>query len=385
MSTQAPPLYDVAIVGGGPAGLAVAIRAAEAGFRTVVLERAAGVPDKACGEGLMPAGVRELEALGALRLVSEAQPFAGIRYLQEETGTSVEARFRDGTGLGIRRTVLLAALAERATGCGALLRKASVREIAWSSNHCVLTLSPESLNGAANGAPPEAPEPPEPAIAALLVVAADGLHSRLRRAAGLERAAKGPRRFGVRRHFALPPWSDLVEVYWTKGVEAYVTPIGPKAINVAFLWHDDEAAGPARFDDHLARFPSLAKRLAHATPLSEARGSGPLVQRVRARAGERLALVGDAAGYVDAITGQGLSLGFAAASLLVRALPRSLEGDLAPALRRYDASLRGRWLRYALPARGLLALARRPALRRNALHLCERNPALFQALLTLVG
>ena len=79
---------------------------------------------------------------------------------------------------------------------------------------------------------------------------------------------------------------------------------------------------------------------------------------MRARTAPRLALVGDAAGYVDAITGQGLSLAFTSAERLVRALPRDLrEPGLTRALRSYDAALRSEWLRYALPARALLGLA----------------------------
>jgi len=107
---------------------------------------------------------------------------------------------------------------------------------------------------------------------------------------------------------------------------------------------------------------------------------------VKARTATPVALIGDAAGYVDAITGQGLSLAFTSAELLVRVLPRDLsEPGLGEALRRYDRSLRAHWLRYALPARGLLALARRPELRRRALLLVQRHPRWFSLLLRAVG
>ena len=93
-------------------------------------------------------------------------------------------------------------------------------------------------------------------------------------------------------------------MYWADSVEAYVTPVGPERVNVAFLWGRKEAG----FDALLAHFPTLQQRLAGAAVETEARGAGPLLQTVRARHGDRLALAGDAAGYVDAITGQGLSL-----------------------------------------------------------------------------
>ena len=356
-------MIDVLVAGGGPAGLAVAIRAAARGFRTVVLERAAGVPDKACGEGLMPAGLRELQSLGALELIAarDRAPFRGIRYLQED-GSAVEGRFRGGDGMGIRRTALSAALWARAAAAGAEVRRGSIRAARAGGGEIVAHTDDGPLH-------------------ARLLVAADGLHSPLRRAAGLEQPAPAARRFGLRQHFALAPWSDLVEVHWAEGAEAYVTPVAADAVNVAFLW-----SGAGRtFEEQVRRFPALESRLRGAGATSDARGAGPLEQRVRTRGGDRLALVGDAAGYVDAITGQGLSLAFGAASLLIAALPDDLSQDLAPALRRYDRSLRGRWLRYALPARALLALASRPALRRGALRTAGRFPALFRALLGTVG
>ena len=99
--------WDLAIVGGGPAGLSTAIHAARAGFRVTVLERHEGPQDKACGEGLMPQGLRALEDLGALSLVDRAcaAPFRGILYAQED-GRSVTARFTRGEGMGIRLRML---------------------------------------------------------------------------------------------------------------------------------------------------------------------------------------------------------------------------------------------------------------------------------------
>ena len=345
-------IYDLAIAGGGPAGLATAIRAAQKGLRAVVVERSAEPPDKACGEGLMPSGARELEDLGVR--VDESAAFRGIRYVQED-GSAVEARFRDGDGLGIRRTVLAKALRDRALACGAEVRHATVQSAQPREDRIALV-----TNGGE--------------IEARLAVAADGLHSPLRRAAGLEIPGRGLERFGVRRHYAIEPWTDFVEVHWNDGVEAYVTPVGPKAVNVAFL-----TSRKPDFDELLAGFP----RLRVENPLSETRGAGPLLQRVKARHAGRLALVGDAAGYVDAITGQGLSLAFHAARALLEALPRDLSTDLTPALRSWDSGLRLPWLRYALPAHGLVALSRRPALRRRALR--ALSGATFGNLIHIVG
>ncbi len=356
---------EIIVVGGGPAGLATAIRAARAGFRTTVFERAMGATDKACGEGLMPHGVRALEALGALKLIAERDcaPFQGIRYLLEN-GRAVDARFRRGAGLGIRRTALSAALREVAANAGVDLQRASVRSFRSSAG----SVEVETELGTS---------------ACALLVGADGLQSQTRAASGLALTprADAPHRFGLRRHFACAPWSDLVEVHWTDGAECYVTPVGPDAVNVAFLWSPRALPRESEtgFDALLARFPVVARRLEGAAPLDEARGSGPLWRPTRARSAGRIALVGDAAGYVDAVTGQGLSLAFTGAEALVDALPRALsnEAALSLALTRYDRSLRSAWRRYAVPARALLALADRPTMRRSALGAAARAPRLF--------
>ncbi|MCA1827899.1 MAG: NAD(P)/FAD-dependent oxidoreductase [Myxococcales bacterium] len=346
----------MAIAGGGPAGLAAAIRAAQKGLKTLVIERSVDPPDKACGEGLMPSGARELDALGAR--ISESAIFRGIRYLQED-GSEAQAYFRDGAGIGIRRTALARALRDRAIESGAEIRHAAVQSARAS----------KAIVELATDAGP---------IEARLAVAADGLHSPLRKAAGLEKKARPVvPRFGIRRHFALAPWSDLVEVHWAPGAEAYVTPVGPRSVNVAFL-----TGRALDYGELMKTFPKLADRIGDAGAESEARGAGPLLQKVRARCADRLALIGDAAGYVDAITGQGLSLAFHGARVLIELLPRDLSTDLTPALAAYDRALRRPWLRYALPAHALVALSRRPMLRRVAI---RSTRFAFSALLDVVG
>ena len=356
-------MHDVVIAGGGPAGLAAAIQSARRGFRTLVLERSEAIPDKACGEGLMPRGAGELDRLGVRVPDDRCAPFRGIRYLQED-GTILEARFRGRPGVGIRRTALVEALREAAVSAGVEVRRGSV--VSARARGDVIDVETDAGR-----------------IEARLVIAADGLHSPLRRAAGLEGAGgSGSMRFGVRRHFALAPWTDLVEVHWAPGIEAYVTPVGPRTVNVALLRDRD---APGEFADLLASFPRLSARLEGAPFESAVRGAGPLLQRARARWAARLALVGDAAGYVDAITGQGLSLAFAASAVLMETLPDDLSADLSPFLRRYDKRLRSRWLAYSLPAAALVALSRRPGLRRSALRALGAVPGGFSTLVRAVA
>ena len=355
-------MHDVAIAGGGPAGLAAAIRSALRGFRTVLFERAAEVPDKACGEGLMPSGTRELSRLGVAIADQDRAVFRGIRYLQED-GTVLEAPFEREPGIGIRRTTLTQALRTRALECGAELRHATVVGMHPKGDSVELRTAEESAE-------------------ARLAIAADGLHSPLRKAAGLDQGALAPvLRYGIRGHFAIPPWTDFVEVHWGPSAEAYVTPVGRLCVNVAFLRTRD---APADFEALLEQFPALRAHVAGAPFASEIRGAGPLLQRTRARWGPRLALVGDAAGYVDAITGQGLSLAFAASAVLMQALPDDLAVDLAPALGRYDARLRPLWARYALPAHALVALSQRPRLRSAGFRALAKIPSAFAILVRAV-
>lgn len=284
-------MIDLLVVGGGPAGLATAIHGALAGLEVVVAEPRPTPIDKACGEGLMPGALRALEQLG---VAVAGQPFHGIRYVDGITGRHAEARFRAGHGLGVRRTGLHAALAARAAQLGVRLVQRRLDKL-YQDGACVT----------AGG------------LTARYLAAADGLHSPTRRALGLcaPPDPHRPPRYGLRRHYAVEPWSDLVEVHWSGRSEAYVTPLAPGLVGIAVLTSDRIA-----FDAQLSRFPVLMARLSAAAGTTPVRGAGPLRQRVRSRVAGRVLLVGDAAGYIDALTGEGLTLALTAAGELVRSV-----------------------------------------------------------------
>jgi flavin-dependent dehydrogenase len=173
-----------------------------------------------------------------------------------------------------------------------------------------------------------------------------------------------------------------VEVHLSPGAEAYVTPCGPLRVGVAFLWSDRHLDERPSIASLLARFPFLARRLARAEPDSEARGAGPFLQRARSWATERLALLGDAGGYVDAITGEGLSVALVCAEALAACLPEAVRsaGDVR-AFRSYEATARREFRKYAWTARAVLGLARRPRLRRGVVFTLARRPRTFEWLL----
>lgn len=338
-------MYDVAIVGGGPAGLATAIFAAIEGMSVAVLERRRFPVDKPCGEGLMPGGVRLLKAMGAR--IERSHPFVGIRYID---GRRVaEARFRDGYGLGIRRMELSRALLARARELGVDVREETRVDalVQWRDGATVCFT--------------------EGSLDARWVVVADGLGSLV---PGGRRG--GLRRYGYRRHYRIRPWSPFVEVHWGRGAEAYATPVDEDEVGVAVLWHERAPSWEAM----LSRFGELAARLRGAEPVSSIQGAGPLRRRPSRVAAGRVALVGDASGYVDAITGEGIAVAFDCA----RALARSIsEGGLSAYER---AHARAMW-RYRRSTEVVLALAAFPWLRRGVVTALASRRSLFERLLRL--
>ena len=330
-------MRDLVVAGGGPVGLATALGAARAGLDVAVIEPRAGDIDKACGEGLMPGAVARLAALG---VHPAGRTLTGIRYLD---GTHrAEAVFRHGTGLGVRRTTLHAELAAAAAAAGVVTLQRSVRSVENHVDHV-------RVDGEL----------------ARYLVAADGLHSPVRRMLGLDGSGhRERRRFGQRRHFTIAPWSSFVEVHWAAAGEAYVTPVGDDQVGVAVL--SDSRRG---FDDLLGDFPELLDRLADA-PGSRVRGAGPLRQRARRRSAGRVLLVGDAAGYVDALTGEGIALGLAQAGAAVAAVRAGDPG-------RYDAESRRIGRRHELLTQGLLTATTSAAVRRRLVPAAARMPWLF--------
>jgi flavin-dependent dehydrogenase len=337
---------DLAIVGGGPAGLATAICGARRGLRAVVVDRRGRPLDKPCGEGLMPGGVAALTAMGVEIPTGERAPFIGIRYLDGDV--IVEGRFAGGPGWGIRRTTLTEAMVARAElryGC---------RVGGWHRASDGVLL--ETAGGA---------------VSASVLVGADGLHSWVRRDAGVGVRWHGPKRFGVRRHFRVPPWSPFVEVYWGEAGEAYITPVGPQRVGVAFLW----SGGPRTFDDLLRCFPVVQAKLSTAIAETEPRGAGPFRQNVRQRCAADVVLIGDAAGCLDAISGEGLTLAFRSAQALADIIA------CGKPLQAYDRSYRRLSRSYYRLTAVLLALTSRPRLRRLAFSALARCPTLFDRLL----
>jgi flavin-dependent dehydrogenase len=330
---------DVLVIGGGPAGLAAAIALRLQGMRVAVADARQPPIDKACGEGILPAGIEALRRLGVPLRAADGFPFRGIRFI--ENSISVEATFPTAFAIGLRRTRLHELLTERAAELGV--------QLLWGTH--IPSISSFPFCG--------------------WIVGADGQQSQVRREAGLDSVFFMSRRLGFRRHYRLAPWTDKVEVSWGAYGQLYVTPVGPDEIGVALLSRDSHL----RLDAALREFPALERRLRNAQPTSSEQGSSTTTRRLRRVFRGRTVLIGDASGSVDAIAGEGLSLAFQQAIALAESMAA---GDL----RVYQAKHRQLALRPEITAGLLLALDRLPWLRRGAWRGLAAAPSIFSRLLS---
>ena len=339
---------DVFIAGGGPAGLVTAIASRRKGLRVTVADRGQPEIDKACGEGLMPDALAALESIGVTLPSAKGHTFRGIRFSGH--GSQAEALFPEGVGLGIRRTALHGILAQHAEAAGV--------NLLWNA--------PVTLGG------DQSVQVLGRSVQARFLVGADGENSTFRRWAGLDALSSDGRRFGFRQHFRLTPWTDFVEVHWADGCQVYVTPVAADQVCVASLARD-----PAfRLERALKMFPEVAARLDGAEPVGVERGAVSASRHLRRVATRNCALVGDASGSVDAVTGEGLCLAFRQAVALASALET---GDL----KHYQAAAERIRRGPALMSDLLLLLDRRNGLRRRVLSSFTARPRIFSRMLAM--
>lgn len=368
--------HDVAIVGAGPAGSTLAVRLARAGHSVLLIDGARFPRAKVCGEGIMPAGVAALEELGLRASLAEhAEPFAGIRYRLPD-GTSAEASFPGGAqGWGIDRRVLDERLlaAARREPLVTLRLGEWVREHARGPDGVRLRVGDEEHEAA-------------------LLVGADGVRSRVRREAGLDRPLPRSPRFGVGGHFLADRGEtgqvSRVEVFVAPGLELYTTPVAPD-VTCAALLVDRAGLAPLQGDLEgglrrlLREAGGRCARLAAGELLGPVKALGPLALGARAAHAERLVLVGDAAGALDPITGEGLTLALTTNRIAAEVLHE--------ALRRGDGSARAlaAWTRQrgrkARPLAGftqvVLRMAARPARAARVIRSLAGAPDTFGRLL----
>ena len=347
MSNEFSTSTDVFVIGGGPAGLAAAIAARMQGFGVIVADGAKPPIDKACGEALMPDAVEALEKLGVCVPLTEGFSVRGTRFYNSRL--SAQAAFPAGfRGISVRRTVLHRLLIDRAVELKV--------EFLWQQP--VTGISQNSVRVG------------DHVIRAIWVVGADGANSRVRHWANLNCARARRPRYSFRRHYRVQPWTDRMEIHWGKTSQAYVTGVNDQEVCVAVASHDPKL----RLDKSLQHFPELNSRLCGAEPVSIERGAVSASRRLKRVCRRNIALVGDASGTVDAITGEGLGLAFNQALILAECMK-------AGTLANYESAHRRMAFRPLLMARMMLALDGRVWLQRRTLHVFKRRPQIFERLL----
>lgn len=339
----------VFVVGGGPAGLATAIAARRKGFTVTVADGVGAVIDKACGEGLMPATQEALAELGVALPVAQGYRFKGIRFV--EKSASVEAEFPSGRATGIRRTLLHECLVDEA-------EKFDVK-LLWKTPVIGIEAGGVRLKSGL--------------VPAGWIIGADGAHSRVRRWAGLESTTTNRQRFAARRHYRVRPWSEFMEIYWGARVQAYVTPIADEEVCIVMM---GEGLQDVKFEQALKILPELRERLSSAEAVGRERGAITSIRSLKRVWRNNIALVGDASGSVDAITGEGLRLTFRQAAAVAQAME---SGNLAD----YQREHRKLAYRPTLMATMLQRLARYDRLRIRMFRMLSQNPELFARLLAV--
>lgn len=339
---------DVFVLGGGPAGLAAAIAARRSGFRVMLADAEAPPIDKACGEGLMPDSLEAATRLGITIPSSAGHPFRGIRF--RSTQYSVAANFPNGDGLGIRRTVLQALLVEYAELAGV--------EFLWRTPVVGIVDGSVSMGSKR--------------LHSRWIVGADGSQSSVRRWADLHHFDRSSQRFSYRRHYAIAPWSDYMEIHWGDHCQFYITPVNADEICLVLMTRDRYQ----RISDALPLFPELHRRLQNVPAVTPERGASAVTCKLRQVTRGNVCLIGDASGNVDPITGEGLCLAFNQAGALADAL---VAGDLSL----YESSHRRIGRRPRFMADFMLLLDRSSPLRKRTMKALTNRPRLFGDILAM--
>ncbi len=307
---------EIVVVGGGPAGAATAARLAAEGREVIVLDRARFPREKACAEFLSPGAVAALGSLGVLDDAAAAGAWqTGMRIVSGAAEFTL--RYRDGhRALGVSRHALDALLLDRARAAGARVHERTTVVRALVERGFVTGVSVRDDAGG------------EARVHARLVVAADGLRSPVARSLGLERPARWPRRLGLVARFRGAAASPLGVMAVGRAGYCGVVSVGGGETSVGLAVPPD-AKRPREttarlFERTIGALAPAREALVGARRTTPIRGAAPLARRVGRVAGPGYLLVGDAAGFTDPFTGEGVFRALRGAELAADAAREAL-------------------------------------------------------------
>lgn len=383
--------FDAVVVGAGPAGSTTALLLARAGFDVALLDRCSFPRPKPCGDCLSPNVSCLLDRLGVLDAVLEARParLEGWRIVSPD-GHAFSTRFAEITddplvsnALAISRDRFDAVLLDQARFAGVSVRTG------WR----VTGLDGDGVTGIGPGGE-------DFRMPARLTVGADGLRSVIARRAGLVRRRAKLRKVSLTSHVRHPSSDRLGEMHLADGICAGFAPVadGPDvACNLTIVADSNRfgrriAADPAAFFlDAAHRFPRLVERLddrvLESAATSDLLASGPFDVPVRSAVRDGLALVGDAAGYYDPFTGQGINMAIEGAFLLADEAVRALRESAGPVgtLEKYAHELRRHVRGTRSVQRMIEFVLSRAGLANAAIRRLAASPAAARALVATTG
>jgi geranylgeranyl reductase family protein len=372
---------DVVVVGAGPAGAACALLLARAGFEVVLADKTRFPRPKPCGEYTSPAVAPLLDRLGFRQTVDAAGArwLAGMRlFAPDGSRWLVDYAAQGRRALALPRATLDHLLVEAAARAGARVVEGYRVESLIARGAAIV-----GVNGRAQGR--------AMSVSARLVVGADGLHSVVARALGVGETLPWPRRLGLVAHYEGLDLNCCGEMYVGPRGYCGLAPVGDGWVNVGIVVdvprRGDGLTAATRFERALAGIPRAARRLAGARRVGPIRGMGPLGRRTRRVAGPGWLLVGDAAGFLDPFTGDGVYEALRGAELAAAVASRALAaGDVSgrglaayarQRHRAFSAKHRLAWL--------LQGFVHQPSLLAYALRRLERRPATARRLCAALG
>jgi geranylgeranyl reductase family protein len=291
---------DVIVVGGGPAGSVTAAQLANEGYEVLLLERATFPREKACGEYLNPGVCRLLRELGLFDAVLAAGPalLEGMRVESASAGFTVRYRESAGPALGIRRSVFDAVLLSRAKEAGVKVREGVQVFGAVTESERVVGVSVRGEGGK------------QETLRAGFTVGADGHSSVIARSLGSKLTNIGPTRLGLVSHYRTDALTSYGKMLVGNKTYCGVAPVGRDEVSVALVVPEKlKRSGQSTsefFAEQLTLIPTLSQTLGEAERTARIYGVSPLARRSNPVAGRGYLLVGDSAGYVDPLTGEGV-------------------------------------------------------------------------------